>query len=115
MTGDRSIDETHIGASLVVKWNPHSFGRYKLNWDVALDSSHKVMGIGVVVRDYNSAVIVAQGRRVMGLPESVHVEAMGAVVAAEFSRDLGLPDAIMEGDSLIVTKALKNVGPNWSP
>jgi hypothetical protein len=40
---------------------------------------------------------------------------MGAVVAAKFSRDLRLSDVIMKGDSLIVTQALKNVGPNWSP
>jgi hypothetical protein len=40
---------------------------------------------------------------------------MGAVVAVEFSRDLGLLDFIMEIDSVIVTQALKNTRPNWSP
>lgn len=70
------------------------------------------MGIGIVVRDHSGFVIAAQGKRTTGLP--VHAEAMGALVAAELSRDLGLPDVIMEGDSLQVVQSLRNMSPNWS-
>ena len=33
----------------------------------------------------------------------------------EFSKDLGLPDIIMEGDSLQVVQALRELGPNLRP
>jgi hypothetical protein len=63
---------------------PLRFGRYKVNWDVALDSRTKQIGIGIVVRDHSGFVMAAQGKRTIGLPEPVKAEAMGALAGAEF-------------------------------
>ena len=42
-------------------------------------------------------------------------EALGALYAAEFGRDVGVQDVILEGDSPIVIKALQSVTENLSP
>jgi ribonuclease HI len=73
------------------------------------------MGVGVVARDYRGDIIGALCRRLESCPDPVHAESMGAVMAAEFCRDLGLQDVVLEGDSLLVVKALKCERPNWSP
>ena len=99
---------------LQVKWHPPLAGRYKLNWDVASDFKNKLMGIGVVVRDHHGEIIAALKRRESWSPELVHAESVGALVVAEFSRDLGLQDLILEGDSITVVNALKSFSPNWS-
>jgi ribonuclease HI len=44
----------------------------------------------------------------------VVAEAIGALVAAEFSRNLGLKDIELEGDSLLVVKEIKEFGTQWS-
>ena len=67
------------------------------------------------MRDHLGFVIAAQGRRVYGQPEPIHVEAMGALMAAELCQDLGLPNVILEGDSLQVVQALRCMSQNWSP
>jgi ribonuclease HI len=43
----------------------------------------------------------------------VVAEALGAVLAAEFGRDLGLQDILLEGDSLLVVKAIKEPWTQW--
>ena len=40
--------------------------------------------------------------------------ALGAVMAAEFGRDLGFKDISLEGDSLLVVKAIREPGIQWS-
>ena len=82
---------------------------------MALDFKHKLMGIGVVVRDHHREIIAALKRRETGSPESIQAEFVGALMAAEFSRDLGLQDLILEGDSISIVNVLRSSVPNWSP
>ncbi|XP_059431532.1 uncharacterized protein LOC132165040 [Corylus avellana] len=71
------------------------------------------MGFGVVVRDHEGLVCAALSKTMDGCPDPTTAEAMGALCAMEFCRDLGLQDLILEGDSKVVVMALKNTGPNW--
>jgi hypothetical protein len=41
----------------IEKWKPPPRGIVKLNWDAAIDSKTKRMGVGVVVRDHFSGVV----------------------------------------------------------
>lgn len=81
------------------------FWRYKENWDVAVDSHRKCLGCEVIVRDHEGFIIVAQCKRLDVFQQPIIVEALASLVAVEFSRDLGLPDIILEGDSLRVVQA----------
>jgi ribonuclease HI len=95
-------------------WCPPVQGIYKVNWDAALDSTNNRMGIGIIVRDYLGMVIAAKSYTMRFISEPVVAEALAALHAAEFSRDLGLPMVILEGDSLQVVTTIQGTGPNWS-
>ncbi|KAL0007875.1 hypothetical protein SO802_009377 [Lithocarpus litseifolius] len=42
-----------------IRWTPSDFPKYKVNTDAAIFSNTKAVGIGVVVRDHEGAVIAA--------------------------------------------------------
>ena len=50
-----------------IRWTPPDFPKYKVNTDVAVFSNTKAVGIGVVVRDHEGAVIAALSKR-LSLP-----------------------------------------------
>lgn len=97
-----------------IKWQAPPPGVYKVNWDVAIDSTNRRMGIGIIVRDSLGRVEAARSQTICAVQEPVFAEAQGALCAAEFSRDLGLQSIILEGDSIQVVNALQGTGPNWS-
>jgi ribonuclease HI len=86
---------------------------YKANWDIAISSVNQCMGVGVVVRDGNGLVAAAKSTTIFATFEPAAGEALAARQVAEFCRDLGFFDIILEGDSLMVTKALEGKGENW--
>lgn len=79
---------------------------------MALDNQHKCLGFRIIVRDHKGLVTAAQSKRVNVFQELVISEAMGALMAAKFSRDLGLLDIILEGNSLQVVQPLRDAGPS---
>jgi ribonuclease HI len=93
-----------------VKWFPPPEGKYKVNWDAAVDTVNGRLGIGIIVRNHNGLVIAARSRTKMGCLEPVAVEALAAFQAIEFSIELGLQDIILEGDALQVVNALNFSG-----
>jgi ribonuclease HI len=95
-------------------WRPPQEDFYKVNWDAALNSANRRMGVGIIVRDHLGMVIAARSQTLEFLPEPVVAEAIAALHAAEFSRDLGLPTIVLEGDSLQVVKEVQDMRPTWS-
>ncbi|XP_059442109.1 uncharacterized protein LOC132174476 [Corylus avellana] len=111
-------EEGNVGLNTIlqeasVKWEKPPFGRYKVNWDVAIDHNLQYMGFGAIIRDHNGSVCAAKCLKVEGIQEPVVGEAQAALAAVEFSRELGYQDVILEGDSLQVVQALKEEGINW--
>jgi ribonuclease HI len=96
----------------IVKWVKPPFGRFKINWDVSFDKTGQHMGFGAIVRDHNGYVCAAKCMRIDGSQTPVVGEALAAVAAMEFGNEQGLPDIILEGDSLQVVLAIKEEGPN---
>lgn len=43
------------------KWQVHPNGMYKINWNAALDSKTRRIGISIIVRDFEGQVIGAKG------------------------------------------------------
>jgi hypothetical protein len=75
----------------------------------------KKLGCGIIVRDHMGFVIAAQCDRLDVFQEPVIAEALASLVGVEFSRDLGLPDIILEGDSLQVVQTFCESGQNFRP
>ena len=60
-------------------------------------------------------VIAAQSQPVLALHEPATAEAMAALRAVEFCREVGINDILLEGDSLLVVKAVSDYRPSWLP
>ena len=80
---------------------------YKINYDGALSSADNKSGIGIVVRDCHGEVIASLIQQLDQAYQPVEVEAMVANKAVEFGSELGLHNAIIEGNSVVVAMALK--------
>jgi hypothetical protein len=87
---------------------------YKVNWDIALDNLNKKMGAGVVVKDSRGMVCATLRRTFKIFQEPVVGEGMAALVAVEFYRYIGLQEILLEGDSLVIVKVLKEQVDSWS-
>jgi hypothetical protein len=81
------------------KWKNPPAGMYKVNWDIAIDANLKCMGLGVIIRDEKGRVFAASSKILESFQEPTFGEAMGARGAVEFSRELGLSEIVLEGDS----------------
>ena len=83
------------------------------------DSIHKRMGFGIIEKDHKGLVSAAKSEVIQMPQELVTGEAMGALRtygrAAEFSGELGFQDIILQGDFLIVVKAIGDSETNWRP
>jgi hypothetical protein len=62
------------------------------------------MGIGVLIRDEMGNVIAGMSKPFMALHEPASAEALAALCAVEFCKDVGRQDIILEGDPLQVAE-----------
>ena len=88
---------------------------FKVNFDGAIFSKENKSSVGVVVRDENGLVLGSCTKRLAHAYNAVEVEAMAATTALEFASELGVRQAILEGDSLAVMKALREDEQPLSP
>lgn len=68
----------------------------------------KKSGVGVVIRDDNSMVLVSMSKQLPQLYSALEVEAMAASTALSFASRLGFHRAILESDSLTLATTLRN-------
>jgi ribonuclease HI len=71
------------------------------------------MGIGVIIRDADGQVTAAKSMKIPRVFEPAAGEAMAALHAAKLCHDLGIFEVVLEGDSILVTKAIGGHGENW--
>ena len=91
-----------------VTWTAPKAHSYKLNFDGATFVEDGTAGIGVVIRNGAGLVMASLSQRIP-LPVSViEVEALAARRAMEFALELGFDNVILEGDSEVLMKTLKN-------
>ena len=71
------------------------------------------MGVGIVVRDQEGALLVANCIAKIGITDPYVAEAMGAWQSASLINQLGLQKVIVEGHALQVIQDLCKKGPCW--
>ena len=81
---------------------------------MTINSTLRIMGVGIIVRDHMGQVHAASSKTIHSVQEPVVAKAMGALLAARFSRDLGIQEIGMEGDSLQVVKAIRDPDTQWN-
>ena len=79
------------------KWRRTPAGFYKINWDVGIDEKKNRLGVGIIIRDAAEEVIAARSLTIQTKSTLDVGEAIGAFYAAEFGRDIGVEDVILEG------------------
>ncbi|XP_050248495.1 uncharacterized protein LOC126695706 [Quercus robur] len=96
------------------RWVPPDEGMYKVNYDGTCFVDEEKAGIGVVVRNDRGQVMGSLAEKIEMPPTVEVLEAMAARRAMIFMEELGLRNAIFEGDSEIVVKALVGLCPYQS-
>nr|XP_023881644.1 uncharacterized protein LOC111994020 [Quercus suber] len=99
-----------LGGGLSTIWKSPDMGRYKVNVNGAVFKHRKKAGIGVVIRDEAGEVVVALSKIVNTPLGAVEIEAKAVEAGVSFARDVGIREAVIEGDSLIICKALQGAG-----
>ena len=79
---------------------------FKINFDGAVFPEANWIGIGVVIRYCQGLVIASMSQQLPYLLTSLEVEAATATRALEFALEVGINQATLEGDSLLVIQAL---------
>jgi hypothetical protein len=86
--------------------NPHNYGSqppigmYKVNWDAIVDKKHGRLGFCIVVRDYEGFALAGRSTTNFFLAKPVVAEALATLHVVEISKEMGLIDIILKGDSL---------------
>ena len=99
----------------VRSWVPPPANLVKINFDGAVFSKDNFSGVGAVIRDENGLVLGSCTKRLPQAYSAVEVEALAAATALALAKDLGVTWAILEGDSLVVIKALREKEQLLSP
>ena len=65
-TGGPRVQErnVHGGDEVPVSLKLLVFERFKMNWDVALDTKNKCIGVGVIVRDHKGLIQAALSKTI---------------------------------------------------
>lgn len=71
------------------RWTIPALGHVKLNWDTAICSQRGLIGLGVVVRDHEGAVLAVRSRVQDGFFEPLVAEAWAAGQAVQFGKEMG--------------------------
>ena len=94
-----------------VRWLPPQDQTYKVNVDEAVFTKLKAMGIGVVIRDKEGKFKVALSKKIKLPLGPIEAKAMAVEVGVQFTKDVGIRDVMVEGDSLIMQRALNDLAP----
>ena len=97
------------------RWEPLPANFVKINFDRAVFSKDKFSGVGAVIRDENGLVLGSCSKHLPQAYNAVEVEALAAATALALAEDLGMQRVILEGDSLVIIKALREEEQFFSP
>jgi ribonuclease HI len=99
----------------LLRWKKPQAHVLKCNWDAALDVGRNLMGLGIIVRDHEGAVIAAKCSTHTHVSDPVTAEIIAAWTAARFIVQQGYGNVILEGDALGVVQSLQSEDLCWAP
>ena len=94
-----------------VAWQPPSRDTIKINWDAALDSRNKSMGLGIIARDCRGGFLAAFSQHLSYDVSPVIAEALAAVHAVIFCLEQGYTRVLFEGDSVQIVNEVNSSNP----
>lgn len=79
---------------------------YKVNADGAVFLYLKAVGIGAIIRYVKSRVMVALSKKIHAPLGAIEAKEKAFEMGLQFAKDVDICDLTLEGDSLIVCRAL---------
>ena len=90
-----------------IKWKTPPPSSFKVNYDGAVCTSSNCSSIGVVIRNHDGLVIASLAQNLSQAYKLVEIKAMAETRAIEFAAEVGVDRIVIEGDSSVVTEALR--------
>lgn len=87
------------------RWKQPTFPQAKLNQDVTLNKTLNTLGLGMIIRVDNGAILVSACCNRNGLFSPTATEALALRTAMSLYQDLGFPQVISKGDCKVVVEA----------
>ena len=97
------------------RWVPLPANLVKINLDGAIFSKDNFSRVRAVIRDENGLVLGSCSKHLPQAYSAVEVEALAAATALALAEDLDMTRVILEGDSLVIIKALREEEQFLSP
>ena len=107
---NESLEVAQESTLVTVKWSPPLEGWYKVNVDGTVFTKLKQTGIRVIIRDDTGAVVVAMSKKIAVPLGALETEAKVMETRVRFAAEVGIRDAIFEGDSILVYNAVHGLG-----
>ena len=89
-------------------WKPPDASLVKINFDGVIFRSENRSGIGVVVRTHTGAILASLAQSIPQAFQPAEIEVIAAARALEFGQEIGITEAILEGDSELIVNSLKS-------
>ncbi|XP_075651545.1 uncharacterized protein LOC142622019 [Castanea sativa] len=102
-------NEMFHGKPRKAAWTPPTFPSYKVNVDAARFMAQKAVGAGVIIRDHEGNFIAELSQKFHAPLGTVEAEGKAFEAGILFAKQMGIRDLVLEGDSVIVVQALKQV------
>ena len=109
------VTHSHHQSQPKPKWRLPPENYVKINFDGAVFPGANKSGIGVVIRNNRELVIASCSLVLHQEFNSNEIEAKAATKALSFAAELGLSDAVLERDSMVIIKALEEEHNPLSP
>ena len=100
---------TSTQEAVVASWTPPPVTNFKVNVDGTIFSEQRAVGIGVVARDDQGRVAATISKRINEHLWAVEAQAKAFEEGLQLAKDIGIQDFILEGDSLIIHRALSDL------
>ncbi|KAK9988791.1 hypothetical protein SO802_029030 [Lithocarpus litseifolius] len=107
---NESSEAVQESTPMTVKWSPLPQGWYKVNVDSVVFTKRKQTGIEVIIKDDTGAVVAAMSKKMAVPLGALETEAKAIEMGVYFAAEVGIWDAIFEGNSLSVYNVVHRSG-----
>ena len=97
---------TSVSTESVQQWRPPTGSVFKLNFDAAMFSNKNSSGVGAIVRNCRGEVMAGLSARGPPVGCSEEAEVLACRKALEFALNSGFSNLVVEGDNVMVMKAI---------
>ncbi|XP_042939414.1 uncharacterized protein LOC122274444 [Carya illinoinensis] len=101
-------DVRHLRKTQYSCWQPPSSGNLKLNVDGAIFEDQDRADVGMLLRNDRGVVLFSASKKENGVTDPMEVELLAILRGLQLCILMGIPDLVIESDSLMLVEELNN-------